>query len=200
MTLETAIYATLVFTAFLYMLPSLLTYHGFTFLRYSVVRDPNFAIPKWDSEHQSRHDELQKAGFELVGVVRERAWFIANEFTHTHYIPKYLSRDGLTYVSVCRLGNDQITLRMAAASYTTNGVAILSSMPGVGLEIQSETYVRVEVRIGSLAKLLDAHAATVAWHTCENGDSTAALDLFEIAALEQKVDAAILDAHYQATR
>lgn len=89
---------------------------------------------------------------------------------------------------------------MAAASYTTNGVAILSSMPGVGLEIQSETYVRVEVRIGSLAKLLDAHAATVAWHTCENGDSTAALDLFEIAALEQKVDAAILDAHYQATR
>ncbi len=200
MTLETAIYATLALTAFLYMLPYLLTYHGFTFLRYTVVSDPNFAIPKWDTEHQSRHDELREAGFELVGVVRERAWFIASEFTRTHDIPKYVSRDGLTYVSLYRLGNDQTTMRMAAASYTTNGVTILSSMPGVGLETQTETYVRVEVRIGSLAKLLDAHAATVAWHTCENGDSIVALDLCEVAAIEQKVDAAILDAFYQATR
>ena len=64
-----------------------------------------------------------------------------NEFIHTSHVPKYLSPDGFTYISVYRLGSDTTTLRMAASSYTLKGATIIAAMPGVEMQTLTARYV-----------------------------------------------------------
>lgn len=173
-----------------YLSPYVATALGLSFLRYTAIETASPKLPHLNSDdRRTRHRELVRAGYGLVGLVRERAFLFMDRIVLTTTVVKYRSPDGKVYVSLYSLPTDG-RVRVAATSYGDDGSAVTAAMPGVGFEKRTDRTLRIEVRECPLSYLLQQHAEAV-----EDFDADGrpfrplAVDLSEAAAREEAIEA-----------
>jgi hypothetical protein len=130
-----------------------------------VADEDSFAAFDLDEDGQSRFEQLQAIGFQPVGTITESVWFLMAIHWWKRARIRYLATaNRKCFASLYRVIANEPT-RICLTTMTSGGGMVRTAMPGAGLSVDEETYMRAEIATCTVKELVAFHNENVALFT-----------------------------------